>query len=56
MTQMYRIICQLSLSLGLLSILGAVIIKMLHLEARLTTTSHISVGRIVPGRETFILT
>ena len=40
MTQMYRIICQLSLSLGLLSILGAVIIKMLHLEARLTTTSH----------------
>ena len=40
MTQMYRIICQLSLVLGLLSILGAVIIKLLHLEARLTTTSH----------------
>lgn len=40
MTQIYRIISQLSWVLGLLSILAAVIIKLLHLETKVTTTSH----------------
>jgi uncharacterized membrane protein len=40
MTQIYRIIYQLSWLLGLLSIFAAVMIKLLHLEARLATTSH----------------
>ena len=40
MTQIYRIIFQLSWVLGLLSILIAVAIKLLHLEAKVTVTSH----------------
>ncbi len=40
MTKIYRIVCQLSLVLGLLSILAAVLVKLLHLEARVATTSH----------------
>ena len=40
MTQIYRIISQLSWVLGLLSVLAAVFIKLFHLETKLTTTSH----------------
>ena len=40
MTQIYRIISQLSWALGLLSILAAVAIKVIHLETKLTATSH----------------
>ena len=40
MTQIYRIVCKLSWALGLLSILAGVVIKLAHLEARATITSH----------------
>jgi uncharacterized membrane protein len=40
MTQIYRIVCKLSWALGLLSILAAVVIKLAHLEARVTVSSH----------------
>jgi hypothetical protein len=36
MTQIYRIVFQLSWALGLLSIVAGVLIKLLHLEAKLT--------------------
>ena len=40
MTQIYRIVCKLSWALGLLSILTGVVIKLAHLETRVTMTSH----------------
>jgi uncharacterized membrane protein len=40
MTQLFNVIFKLSWALGLLSILVAVLIKALALEARLTVTSH----------------
>ena len=40
MMQIYRIVCKLSWALGLLWILAGVVIKLAHLEARLTITSH----------------
>jgi uncharacterized membrane protein len=40
MAQLYRIITQASWTLGLISIVVAFLIKLLHLEARLTVTSH----------------
>lgn len=40
MTQLYRIIAQVSWVLGLISILMAFLIKLLHLELRLTVASH----------------
>jgi hypothetical protein len=40
MTPIYRIISQLSWVLGLLSILAGFLIKLLHLEAKLTVASH----------------
>ena len=40
MTQIYRIVSKLSWALGLFSILAAVVIKLAHLEARVTITSH----------------
>jgi uncharacterized membrane protein len=51
MTQIYRIVCKLSWALGLLSILAGVVIKLAHLEARVTVTSHTAL--IVAG--TFFL-
>ena len=40
MTQIYRIVCKLSWALGLLSILVGVVIKLAHLETKLTIASH----------------
>ena len=40
MTQIYRVVFQLSWALGLFSILAGVLVKVLHLEAKLTVTSH----------------
>jgi hypothetical protein len=40
MTQIYRLVFQLSWVLGLLTILLALLIKLLHLEAKLAITSH----------------
>lgn len=40
MTQVYDVLFKLTWALGLLSILAAVVIKLLHLELRLTVTSH----------------
>jgi len=40
MTQMYNVLFKLSWALGVLSMLTAVMIKLLHLEARLTVGSH----------------
>ena len=40
MTQVYRIIVQISWVLGLISIVAAFLIKLLHLETRLTVASH----------------
>ena len=40
MTQIYRMVFKLSWALGLLSILAGVVIKLAHLEARVTMTSH----------------
>jgi hypothetical protein len=41
MTQIYRIVFQLSWALGLLSILAAVVIKLFGLSARLSIAPHI---------------
>ena len=40
MTQVYDVLFKLTWVLGLLSILAALVIKLLHLESRLTVTSH----------------
>ena len=40
MTQIYRIVSKLSWVLGLLSMIAAVVIKLMRLEARLTVTAH----------------
>ena len=40
MTQVYDVLFKLTWALGLLSILAAMVIKLLHLESRLTVTSH----------------
>jgi hypothetical protein len=40
MTQIYGIVCKLSWALGLLSILVGIVVKLAHLEAKLTITSH----------------
>lgn len=40
MEKIFRIISQLSWVLGLLSILSGFLIKLLHLEAKLTVASH----------------
>jgi hypothetical protein len=40
MTQMYNVLFKLSWALGVLSMLSAVVIKLLRLEARLTVASH----------------
>lgn len=40
MMQIYRVVFKLSWALGLLSILAGVVIKLAHLEARVTIASH----------------
>ena len=40
MTQIYRLVFKLSWALGLLSILAGVVVKLAHLEAKATVTSH----------------
>ena len=40
MTQIYRLVFKLSWVLGLLGILAGVVIKLAHLEARVTVASH----------------